>query len=50
MQLAAEVRGGDRVANITDVGKVQIKTELQRLYPNCLHVASVPLETMFDLT
>jgi hypothetical protein len=35
--------------NITDEGKTKIKTELQRLYPNYLHVASLPLSDMLDL-
>jgi glyoxylase-like metal-dependent hydrolase (beta-lactamase superfamily II) len=50
MQLATEEAGGGTgAANITDEGKMQIKTGLQRLYPNYLHVALMPLETMFDL-
>jgi hypothetical protein len=50
VQLAAEEAGGGTgAANITDEGKTQIKTDLQRLYPNYLHVALMPLETMFDL-
>jgi glyoxylase-like metal-dependent hydrolase (beta-lactamase superfamily II) len=36
-------------ANITDEGKTRIKSELQRLYPDYLHVALMPLDTMFDL-
>jgi glyoxylase-like metal-dependent hydrolase (beta-lactamase superfamily II) len=35
--------------NITDDDKTKIKTELQRLYPNYLHVASLPLSDMLDL-
>jgi glyoxylase-like metal-dependent hydrolase (beta-lactamase superfamily II) len=41
--------GAERSANITDEGKTMIKSELQRLYPNYLHVALMPLDTMFDL-
>jgi glyoxylase-like metal-dependent hydrolase (beta-lactamase superfamily II) len=48
MQSAAEVEGGERAtANITEEGKTRIKSELQRLYPNYLPVASLP--TMLDL-
>jgi glyoxylase-like metal-dependent hydrolase (beta-lactamase superfamily II) len=36
-------------ANITEEGKTRIKSELQRLYPDYLHVALMPLDTMFDL-
>ena len=49
MQSVAEVEG-ERVAaaaNITEEGKTRIKSELQRLYPNYLPIASVP--TMLDL-
>lgn len=49
MQSIAEVEG-ERVAaaaNITEEGKTRIKSELQRLYPNYLPIASVP--TMLDL-
>ncbi len=35
--------------NITEEGKTRIKSELQRLYPNYLHVASLPLSDMLDL-
>jgi glyoxylase-like metal-dependent hydrolase (beta-lactamase superfamily II) len=35
--------------NITDEGRTKIKTELQRLYPNYHHVASLPLSDMLDL-
>jgi glyoxylase-like metal-dependent hydrolase (beta-lactamase superfamily II) len=48
MQSSGEV-GVERSANITDEGKTRIKSELQRLYPNYLHVALMPLDTMFDL-
>jgi glyoxylase-like metal-dependent hydrolase (beta-lactamase superfamily II) len=48
MQLTTEV-GEERAANITAEGKMKIKNELQRLYPNYLHVALMPLDTMFDL-
>jgi glyoxylase-like metal-dependent hydrolase (beta-lactamase superfamily II) len=48
MQSAGKV-GEERSANITEEGKTRIKSELQRLYPNYLHVALMPLETMFDL-
>jgi glyoxylase-like metal-dependent hydrolase (beta-lactamase superfamily II) len=41
--------GAERSANITDESKTMIKSELQRLYPNYLHVALMPLDTMFDL-
>jgi glyoxylase-like metal-dependent hydrolase (beta-lactamase superfamily II) len=41
--------GGERAANITEEGKMKIKNELQRLYPDYLHVALMPLDTMFDL-
>jgi hypothetical protein len=46
---SAEKVGEERSANITEEGKTRIKSELQRLYPNYLHVALMPLETMFDL-
>ena len=49
MQSIAEVEG-ERVGaaeNITEEGKTRIKSELQRLYPNYLPIASVP--TMLDL-
>jgi glyoxylase-like metal-dependent hydrolase (beta-lactamase superfamily II) len=40
---AAEVGGGDReAANITQEGKTIIKSELQRLYPNNMPVATLP--------
>ena len=48
MQSSGEV-GVESSANITDEGKTRIKSELQRLYPNYLHVALMPLDTMFDL-
>jgi glyoxylase-like metal-dependent hydrolase (beta-lactamase superfamily II) len=48
MQLAGKV-GEERSANITEEGKTKIKSELQRLYPDYLHVASMPLSDMFDL-
>jgi glyoxylase-like metal-dependent hydrolase (beta-lactamase superfamily II) len=35
--------------NITEEGKTRIKSELQRLYPNYLHVASLPLSDMLEL-
>jgi glyoxylase-like metal-dependent hydrolase (beta-lactamase superfamily II) len=35
--------------NITEEGKTKIKSELQKLYPNYLHVASLPLSDMLDL-
>jgi glyoxylase-like metal-dependent hydrolase (beta-lactamase superfamily II) len=41
--------GAERSANITDENKTRIKGELQRLYPEYLHVALMPLDTMFDL-
>jgi glyoxylase-like metal-dependent hydrolase (beta-lactamase superfamily II) len=34
--------GEERSANITDVGKIKIKDELQRLYPNYIPVAKLP--------
>jgi glyoxylase-like metal-dependent hydrolase (beta-lactamase superfamily II)/quinol monooxygenase YgiN len=40
---------GEVGINITEEGKMRIKSELQRLYPNYLHVASIPLSTMLDL-
>jgi glyoxylase-like metal-dependent hydrolase (beta-lactamase superfamily II)/quinol monooxygenase YgiN len=40
---------GEVGINITEEGKKRIKSELQRLYPNYLHVASIPLSTMLDL-
>jgi glyoxylase-like metal-dependent hydrolase (beta-lactamase superfamily II) len=48
MQLAEKV-GEERSANITEEGKTKIKSELQRLYPDYLHVASMPLSDLFDL-
>ena len=48
MQLAEKV-GEERSANITEEGKSKIKSELQRLYPDYLHVASMPLSDLFDL-
>lgn len=48
MQSPGEV-GVERSANITDEDKTRIKSELQRLYPNYLHVALMPLDTMFNL-
>lgn len=47
MQSIAEVEGVAAAANITEEGKTRIKSELQRLYPNYLPIASVP--TMLDL-
>jgi glyoxylase-like metal-dependent hydrolase (beta-lactamase superfamily II) len=44
-----EVGREERSANITEEGKTRIKSELQRLYPNYLHVASLPLPAMLDL-
>lgn len=41
--------GEERSANITEEGKTRIKSELQRSYPDYLHVALMPLDTMFDL-
>jgi glyoxylase-like metal-dependent hydrolase (beta-lactamase superfamily II) len=35
--------------NITEEGMTKIKSELQRLYPNYLHVASLPLSDILDL-
>jgi hypothetical protein len=49
MQLATYESGAEKTTNITHEGKVQITTELLRLYPNYLRVASIPLEIMFDL-
>jgi glyoxylase-like metal-dependent hydrolase (beta-lactamase superfamily II) len=48
MQLEEEV-GEERSANITEEGKTKIMSELQRLYPDYLHVASMPLSDLFDL-
>jgi glyoxylase-like metal-dependent hydrolase (beta-lactamase superfamily II) len=48
MQSLGEL-GAERSANITDEGKTRIKSDLQKLYPNYLQVASIPLDTMFDL-
>jgi glyoxylase-like metal-dependent hydrolase (beta-lactamase superfamily II) len=48
MQSAGKV-GEKGSANITEEGKIRIKSELQRLYPNYLHVASLPLSDMLDL-
>jgi glyoxylase-like metal-dependent hydrolase (beta-lactamase superfamily II) len=48
MQSAGKI-GEDGSANITEEGKTRIKSELQRLYPDYLHVALMPLDTMFDL-
>jgi glyoxylase-like metal-dependent hydrolase (beta-lactamase superfamily II) len=48
MQSAGEV-GEERSASITEEGKTRIKSELQRLYPYYLHVASLPLSDMLDL-
>jgi glyoxylase-like metal-dependent hydrolase (beta-lactamase superfamily II) len=39
----------ERAANITEEHKMKITDELQKLYPNYLHVASLPLSAMFDL-
>ena len=47
MQSIAEVEGVAAAENITEEGKTRIKSELQRLYPNYLPIASVP--TMLDL-
>jgi hypothetical protein len=44
MQSTGEV-GVERSANITEEGKTSIKNELQRLYPNYLHVVLMPLDT-----
>jgi alkyl sulfatase BDS1-like metallo-beta-lactamase superfamily hydrolase len=41
--------GEEGSANITEESKTRIKSELQRLYPDYLHVALMPLDTMFDL-
>jgi glyoxylase-like metal-dependent hydrolase (beta-lactamase superfamily II) len=49
MQSTVEVGGEERSAHITEVGKTRIKSELQRLYPNYLHVAAIPLPVMLDL-
>jgi glyoxylase-like metal-dependent hydrolase (beta-lactamase superfamily II)/quinol monooxygenase YgiN len=35
--------------NITEEGKTTIKSELEKLYPDYLHVASLPLSDMLDL-
>jgi glyoxylase-like metal-dependent hydrolase (beta-lactamase superfamily II) len=35
--------------NITEEGKMRIVSELERLYPNYLHVASLPLPALLDL-
>jgi glyoxylase-like metal-dependent hydrolase (beta-lactamase superfamily II) len=48
MQLTEKV-GEERSANITEEGKTKIKSELQRLYPDYLHVALIPLSDLFDL-
>jgi glyoxylase-like metal-dependent hydrolase (beta-lactamase superfamily II) len=48
MQSKTEV-GEERAANITEEGKMRIKSELQRLYPNYIQVAAIPLPTMLDL-
>jgi glyoxylase-like metal-dependent hydrolase (beta-lactamase superfamily II) len=48
MQFEGKI-GEERSANITEEDKTKIKSELQRLYPNYLHVASMPLSDMFDL-
>jgi glyoxylase-like metal-dependent hydrolase (beta-lactamase superfamily II)/quinol monooxygenase YgiN len=40
---------GEVGINITEEGKTRIKSELERLYPKYLHVASIPLSTMLDL-
>lgn len=48
MQSVAKVEGErEATANITEEGKMRIKNELQRLYPDYLPVASVP--TILDL-
>ena len=47
-QSSAEI-GAEKSTNITDGSKTRIKNELQRLYPDYLHVALMPLDTMFDL-
>jgi glyoxylase-like metal-dependent hydrolase (beta-lactamase superfamily II) len=47
MQSAGKV--GEKGSAITEEGKIRIKSELQRLYPNYLHVASLPLSDMLDL-
>lgn len=48
MQSVAKVEGErEATANITEEGKMRIKSELQRLYPDYLPVASVP--TILDL-
>jgi glyoxylase-like metal-dependent hydrolase (beta-lactamase superfamily II) len=50
MQIQSKTEVGEEgAANITEEGKMKIKNELQRLYPNYLHVALMPLDTMFDL-
>lgn len=38
-----------RSANITEEGKASIQSELESIYPDYLHVAAIPLETMLDL-
>ena len=48
MQSAGKV-GEERSANITEEGKTRIKSELLILYPDYLHVASLPLSDLFDL-
>jgi hypothetical protein len=49
LPIAEEEVGEERSANITEEGKTRIKSELQRLYPNYLHVASLPLPAMLNL-
>jgi glyoxylase-like metal-dependent hydrolase (beta-lactamase superfamily II) len=48
MRLEEKV-GEETSANITEEGKTKIMSELQRLHPDYLHVASMPLSDLFDL-
>jgi hypothetical protein len=49
MQSATQV-GGERATNIPEEGKIIIKSELQRLYPNYIPVVNgIPLPTLLDL-
>ena len=41
--------GKEGATNITEEGKMRITSELERLYPNYLHVASLPLPALLDL-
>ena len=44
-----ETLGKESATNITEEGKMSITSELDRLYPNYLHVASLPLPALLDL-